>query len=43
MSKPDLHLVDADHEIEQQFRLVMAASPAALPSSPRDKATTSPG
>ncbi|QIG94827.1 MULTISPECIES: flavin reductase family protein [unclassified Bradyrhizobium] len=23
MSKPDLHLVDADHEIEQQFRLVM--------------------
>jgi hypothetical protein len=23
MSKPDIHLVDADHEIELQFRLVM--------------------
>jgi flavin reductase (DIM6/NTAB) family NADH-FMN oxidoreductase RutF len=23
MSKPDIHLVDADHEVEQQFRLVM--------------------
>ncbi|MEN3348658.1 MAG: hypothetical protein V7632_2293 [Bradyrhizobium sp.] len=23
MSKPDIHLVDADHEIERQFRLVM--------------------
>lgn len=23
MSKPDIHLVDVDHEIEQQFRLVM--------------------
>jgi len=30
MSKPDIHLVDADHEIERQFRLVMRRLPGGV-------------
>ncbi|MTV16254.1 MULTISPECIES: flavin reductase family protein [Bradyrhizobium] len=30
MSRPDIHLVDADHEIERQFRLVMRRLPAGV-------------
>ncbi|MCC8962956.1 flavin reductase family protein [Bradyrhizobium sp. Pear76] len=30
MNKPDIHLVDADHEIERQFRLVMRRLPGGV-------------